>query len=114
MRRLRIWHLLIDLHVSVRCAVCMEHWVNHLATNLLTADLLTIKLLTTKLLTTDLLTTNLLAEIHRLIDQPLILEPRVDLALLKPCSLMILLGHLWKDLLPCPTTISIHWHRPCR
>ena len=109
MRRLRIWHLLIGFHVSVRCAVCMEHWVNHLATNLLTADLLT-----TKLLTTDLLTTNLLAENHRLIDHPLILEPRVDLALLNPYSLMILLGHLWKDLLPYPSTISIHRHRPCR
>ena len=104
MMRLRIWHLLIGFHVSVWCAVCMEHWVNHLATNMLTADLLT-----TKLVTTDLL-----AEIHRLIDQPLILEPRVDLALLKPRSLMILLGHLWKDLLLRPSTIRIHQHRPYR
>jgi len=92
----------------------MEHWVNHLATNVLTTKLLTTKLLTTDLQTTDLLTTNLLAEIHRLIDQPLVLESRVDLALLKPCSLMILLGHLWKNLLLRPSTISIHRHRTCR
>jgi len=85
-----------------------------LATNLLTADLLTTKMLTTKLLTTDLLTTNLLAEIHRLIDQPLVLESRVDLALLKTCSLMILLGYLWKNLLLRPSTISIHRHKTCR
>jgi len=80
----------------------MEHGVNHLATNLLT---------TTLLLTTNLLATNLLAEIHRLVDQPLILEPRLDLALLKPCSLMVL---LWKHKLPRPSIIDIHRHRPCR
>jgi len=50
----------------------MEHWINHLTTNLLT-------------------------KIHRLVDQPLILKPRLDLALFKPYSLMILLRHLWKD-----------------
>jgi len=87
----------------------MEHWVNHLATNLMTADLLT-----TKVLTTDLLTTNLLAEIHRLVDQSLVLKPRVNLALLKTCSPMILLRYLWKDLLPRPSTINIHRHRSCR
>ena len=114
MRWLWIWHLLVSFHMSVWCTICMEHWVNHLATNLLTAELLTTKMLTTKLLTTDLLTTNLLAEIHRLIDHPLVLESRVGLALLKPCNLMILLGHLWKDLLPKPSTISIHRHRSCR
>jgi len=43
------------------------------------------------------LTTNLLTKIYRLIDQPLILKPGLDLALLKPWSLMILLMHLWKD-----------------
>ena len=96
-----------------------EHWVNHLPTHLLTtkllpADLLTTMMLTTKLLTTDLLTTNMLAEIHRLIDQPMVLESRIDLALLKPYSLMILLGHLWKNLLSRPSTISIHRHRTCR
>ena len=109
MRRLWKWHLLMGFHVPVRCTICMVHWVNHLAANLLTADLLTTKMWTTKLLTTDLL-----AEIHRLIDQPLVLESRVDLALLEPYSLMILLGHLWKNLLPRPSTISIHLHRTCR
>ena len=59
-------------HVSLRCTICMEHWINHLTTNLLT-------------------------KIHRLVDQSLILEPRLDLSLLKPYSLMILLRHLWKD-----------------
>ena len=111
---LRMWDLLICFHVSMWCAICMEHWVNHLATNLLTTDLLTTNMLTSKLLTTDLLTTNLLAEIHRLINQPLVLESRVDLALLKPYSLMILLRHLWKDLLPRPSIISIHRHRTYR
>ena len=65
----------------------MEHWVNHLTTNLLTANLLT----------TNLLAINLLAKIHLLVGQPLVLEPRLDLALLKPWNLMILLKHLWKD-----------------
>ena len=87
----------------------MEHWVNHLATNLLTADLWA-----TKLLTTNLLSANLLPKIHRLVGQPLVLESRVDLVLLEPCNLMILLGHLWKDLLLKPSTISIHRHRTCR
>jgi len=90
-------------------AICMEHWVNHLATNPLTTDLLT-----TKLLTTKLLSTNLLPKIHWLVEQSLILEPRIDLALLKPYSLMMLLGHLWKDLLLRPSTFSIHRHRTCR
>jgi len=74
----------------------MEHWVNHLATHLLT----------TKLLPTDLLSADLLPKIHRLVGQPLILESGVDLALLKPWSLMILLGHLRKDMLPKPSTIA--------
>jgi len=60
----------------------MEYWINHLSTNLLTIDLLTTNLLTTKLLT----------KIHRLVGQPLILEPRLDLTLLKS-----MLRHLWKD-----------------
>jgi len=81
----------------------MEYWVAQLATNLLTANMLTTRMLTTKLL----------AEIHRLLDHPLVLESWVDLALLKPCNLMILLGHLWKDLLSKPSTISIHRHTPC-
>jgi len=105
-----IWHLLVSFHVSVQCTICIEHG----AANLLTAEMLTTKMLTTKLLTTDLLTTNLLAEIHRLINCPLVLESRVDLALLKPYNLMILLAHLWKDLLSKPPTISIHRHRSRR
>ena len=72
MRWLRIWHLLICFHVSLGCTICMEHGVDHLTTNLLT-------------------------EVHRLVGEPLILKPRLDLSLLKPCSLMILLMHLWKD-----------------
>jgi len=60
------------------------------------------------------LTTNLLTKIHRLVNQPLILKPRLDWSLLKPYSLMILLRHLWKEKLPNPSTISIHRHRPCR
>ena len=87
MRRLRIWHLLVSFHVSVRCAICMEHWVNHLATHLLT----------TKLLPANLLSADLLSKIHWLVGWSLIMEPRVDLALLEPCSLMILLGHLWEN-----------------
>ena len=75
MRRLWMWHLLICFHVSLRCTIYMEHRVNHLTSNLLT-------------------------KIHRLIDQPLILKPGLDLALLKPYSLMILLRHLWKT--NCP------------
>jgi len=87
----------------------MEHWINHLASNLLTTELLA-----TQMLTIELLTSDLLAEIHRLIDCPLVLESRVDLALLKPCTLMILLRHLWKDWLLRPSTISVHRHRACR
>jgi hypothetical protein len=82
----------------------MEYRVNHLATHLLT----------TKLLPADLLSTDLLPKIHQLVGQPLVLESEIDLALLKPGSLMILLEHLWKDLLPKPSTISVHRHRPCR
>jgi len=82
----------------------MEYWVCHLTTNLLTIDLLTAKLLPA----------DLLPKIHWLVGQPLILEPGVDLALLEPCSLMMLLGHLWKDLLLRPSTIGVHRHRACR
>jgi len=82
----------------------MEHRVNHLATHLLT----------TKLLSADLLSADLPPKIHWLVGQSLILERGVDLALLKPCSLMVLLGHVWKDLLLGPSTISIHWHRAGR
>ena len=119
MRRLRIRHLLVSLHVSVWRTICMEHWVNHLATHLLTtnllcADLLSADLLASQMLTSKLLTSALLAVIHRLIDCPLVLKPRIDLALLEPCSLMIRLGRLRKDLLPKPSIISIHRHRTCR
>ena len=92
MKQLRIWHVLVGFHVSVRCTICIEHRVNHLATNQLTTELLAPHMLTTKLLTSDLL-----AVIHWLIGCPLVLEPGIDLALLKPYSLMILLGHLWKN-----------------
>jgi len=71
-------------------------------------------LLTTKLLPADLLYSDLLPKIHQLVGQPFVLESGIDLALLKPGSLMILLGHLRKDLLPKPSTISVHRHRPCR
>jgi len=84
----------------------MEHQVGQLAANLLTTDLLTAKLLPANLLSADLLSTDLLPEIHWLVGQSLILEPRVDL--------MTLLGRLWKDLLPKPSIISVHRHRPCR
>ena len=67
-----IWRLLIYFHVLLRRTICMEHGV-------------------------DCLTTKLLTKIHRLVGQPLILELGVDLALMKPYSLMILLRHLWKD-----------------
>ena len=70
-----IWHLLIHFHVSLRHTICMEHGV-------------------------DCLTTKLLSKIHRLVRQPLILEPGVDLALLKPYSLMILLGICGKTCCP--------------
>ena len=101
MRRLRIRHLLVSFYVSVRCTICMEHRVGQLAANLLTTDLLTAKLLLANLLSADLL-----PKIHWLVGQSLILEPRVDL--------MTLLGRLWKDLLPKPSIISVHRHRPCR
>jgi len=89
MRRLWIWRLLINLDMSLRRTIWMEHGV-------------------------DSLTTKLLTKIHWLVDHPLILEPRLDLALLKPYSLMILLRHLWKDLLPCPSIVGIRRHKPCR
>jgi len=82
----------------------MEHWINHLATHLLT----------TKLLPANLLPADLLPKIHWLVGHSLILEPGVDLALLKSGSLMILLGCFRKDLLPKPSTISIHRHRAGR
>jgi len=88
MRQLRIRHLLESFHVSMRRMICMEHWVNYLATHLLAT-----KLLPADLLSANLLSADLLSEIHRLVGQSLIVEPGVDLALLKPYSLMILLGH---------------------
>ena len=90
MRRLRIWHLLVSFHMSVRCTICMEHWINHLAPNLLT----------TKLLPANLLSADLLPKIHWVVGHSQILEPRVDLSLLKSSSLMILLGHLRKTCYP--------------
>jgi len=48
----------------------MEHWVNHLATHLLTT-----KLLPADLLSADLLSADLLSKIHWLVGQSLILEP---------------------------------------
>jgi len=82
----------------------MKHWVNDLTPNMRT----------TKLLPANLLSADLLSNIHRLVGDSLILEPGIDLALLEPCSLMTLLECLWKDLLPKPSVISIHWHRTCR
>ena len=99
-----IWHLLVSLHVSVWCMICMEHWVDYMASYLWT----------TKLLPANLLSTDLLPEIHWLIRESQILESEIDLSLLEPCSLVTLLGHLWKDLLPKPSTIRIHRHRSCR
>ena len=118
MRWLQIWRLLVSFHVSVRCAICIEHWINNLSpylrtTELLYADLRSADLLASQMLTSKLLTSDLLSMIHRLIDCPLVLEPGIDLALLEPCSLMIRLGHLWKDFMPKPSTISIHRHRSC-
>jgi len=91
MNWLWIWHLLISFHVSLWCTISREHWISHC-----------------------LLTTNLLTKIHRLVDQPLILKSRLHWSLLKSHSLMILLRHLWKDKLPCPSIIDIHRCRPYR
>ena len=77
MRRLRIRHLLVSFHVSVRCTICMEHRVGQLAANSLTTDLLTAKLLPANLLSVDLLSADLLPKIHWLVGQSLILEPSV-------------------------------------
>ena len=104
MRRLRIGRLLVGFHVSMRRTICMEHRVNHLAPNLWT----------TKLLPANLLSADVVPKIHWLVGNPLILKPRIDLALLEPCSLMTLLGHLRKNLLPKPSIISIHRHWSCR
>ena len=84
--------------------ICTEHWIDYLASHLWT----------TKLLPANLLSADLLPEIHWLVRDPLILESGIDLSLLEPCSLVILLGHLQKDLLPKPSIISVHRHRPCR
>ena len=100
-----IQHLLVSLHVSVRRTICMKHWVNHLAPNLWTTKLLPANLLSAA---------DLLPKIHRLVEHSLILEPEMDLALLEPYSLMTLLGCLRNDLLPKPSTISIHQHRSGR
>jgi len=110
---LRIWRLLVSFHVSVRRMICIEHWINNLSPNLRTTELLSTNLLSADLLasqtlTSELLTSDLLAVIHRLIDWPLGLKPRIDLALLEPCSLMIRLGCLRKVLLPKPSIISVH------
>ena len=106
---LRIRHLLVSFHVSVRRTICMKYWVNHLAPNLRTT-----KLLPTNLLSANLLSVDLLSKIHWLARHPLIREPGIDLSLLEPCSLMTRLGRLRKDLLPKPSIISIHRHRSCR
>jgi len=91
MSGLWIWHLLINFHVSLWCTISRKHSVSHC-----------------------LLTTNLLSKIHWLINQPLILKPRLHWSLLKSHSLMILLKHLWKDKLPYPSIVNIHRCRPCR
>ena len=103
-RRLRIWHLVANLHVSVWDVTCMEHCIGHLSSNLRT----------TKLLSADWLSSELLSKIHWLVGNPLTLEPGIDLPLLEPCSLVTLLGRLWKGLLSKPSIISVHRHRCCR
>jgi len=91
MNWLWIWHLLISFYMSLWCTIFREHWISHC-----------------------LLTTHLLTKIHRLFDQPLILKSRLHRSLLKSHSQMILLRHLRKDKLPCPSIINIHQRRPCR
>jgi len=86
-----IWHLLISFHVSLWCTISREHGIGH-----------------------RLLTTNLLTKIHRLVDQPLILKSRLHWSLVKSHFLMILLGHLWEDILPCPSIINVHRRRSYR
>ena len=88
---LKFWHLLISLHVSLRCTISREHGIDH-----------------------RLLATNLLSKIHRLIGWSLILKTNLHLSLLESRSLMILLCHLLKDKLPCLTIVGIHQRRPCR
>ena len=88
---LRFWHLLISFHVSLRCTFSRKHNIGQ-----------------------SLLATNLLSKIHRLIGWSLILKTNLHLSLLESCSLMILLCHMWKDKLPCPSVVSIHRRRACR
>jgi len=86
-----IWHLLISFHVSLWCAIYMEHWISH-----------------------RLLTTNLVSKIRWLVDQPLILKSGLHRSLLKRHSLIILVRHLWKDKLSRPSIVNVHRRRPCR
>ena len=109
MGRLRFWCLVANLHVSVRDVIGTEYRIDHLPSNLRTT-----KLLSTDLLPSELLSPELLSEIYWLVGNPLTLEPRIDLSLLEPCSLVTLLGRLWKDLLSKPSIISVHRHRRCR
>jgi len=88
---LRFLYLLISFHVSLRHTFSRKHNIGH-----------------------RLLATNLLSKIHRLIDWSLILKTNLYLSLLESRSLMILLHHMWKDKLPCPSIISIHLRRSCR
>ena len=91
MYRVRFWRLLISFHVPLRCTFSREHSISY-----------------------SLLATDLLSKIHRLIDWSLILKTKLHLSLLESRSLMILLSHLWKDKMPCPSIVNVHRRRPCR
>jgi len=84
-------HLLISLHMPLRCTISREHGIGH-----------------------RLLATNLLSKIHRLIGWSLILKTILHLSLLESYSLMIMLYRLWKHKLPCPPIVGIHQRGPCR